>query len=565
MTVKKHSTTNLNRLGPWYVFVPLALFAVLAWDVTSRLLSADQTAETQFIRGFEVDASRREGMRDLLGRDVQSAVMYTLHNISDVRTLRTNDERTERLITAFDQLGFMLRNSRYDFVQVFLTEKTPQDKLVLRGRYPSVINMGEVDPRDTPLFAHVDLENLELFSQYSEVYDIEGDALLLISDAQPVLVTTRMILEGDEGLSSWFLSMRVGFSDIHESIDLIGQQMAGGVTPMRIVSFDARTDTCQMVWEVGTGALDCDDEFLTEPVSYRTSFDTEVTQQLTYSVYQPTDAYRQFRAIPSDATSAWRPFLPAALAFLLLLSAVSYARYRGQSEGLMDSFTRSLSDKDSLNSSIHEVLSSHLEVMSRFAYAMRQKDVQGEERRYFDIAISEFLEAGLSLNTLVLERPPEAAEDITDSPMVDLKELVELAQMALEVATVDTAIDTKFFVPDDFPKKISGYAYSVQTAVIAAINLSAQGTEEGCIEVSLWVEGGTDRPCLYLRVMDTGIGWGDLSDITGSTFTDADTIALKALVSCFKFSGTTLERQSQTELGNEYVLKLCNGGKELPV
>ena len=232
----------------------------------------------------------------------------------------------------------------------------------------------------------------------------------------------------------------------------------------------------------------------------------------------------------------------------------------------MSSFTRSLSDKDSLNSSIHEVLSSHLEIMSRFAYAMRQKDVQGEERRYFDIAISEFLEASLSLNTLVLERPPISTEhDKTIVPTVDLAELTELAQMALEVATVDTPLETRFFVPEDFPKTIPGYAYSVQTAVIAAINLSAQGTEEGRIEVSLWVDSEGPSPCLYLRLNDTGVGWGDLSDNSDSRAMTDEDVALKALVSCLKFSGTTLESQSETELGNEYVLKLCDGSKGLAV
>ena len=146
-----------------------------------------------------------------------------------------------------------------------------------------------------------------------------------------------------------------------------------------------------------------------------------------------------------------------------------------------------------------------------------------------------------------------------------MTELTELAQMALEVATVDTPLETKFFVPEDFPKTIPGYAYSVQTAVIAAINLSSQGTEEGRIEVSLWVDSEGPSPCLYMRVNDTGIGWGDLSDNSDSRAMTDDNIALRALVSCLKFSGTTLERQSETELGNEYVLKLCDGGEGLAV
>ena len=557
--------TFFNRFGRWLVVIPLTLFAVLVWDVTSRLLDAEQTAQEQFVRGFEVDASRREGMRDLLGRDVRAAVMYALHNISGIQTLQTNAERADRLIAAFEQVGFVLRNSRYGFVQVYLIEETPEGNLALRGRFPTAMNVGEIDVSDTPLFSHVDRENVELFRQYYHIHNAESDPLLLISDAQPVLVNTRLIVEGEEGLSSWYLSIRAGLSDIHESIDLVGQQMAGGVTPMRIISFDAESDTCVTVWEVGKGALACDDKFFVEPVAYRTQFDTERSVELTYSIYQPTDAYRQFRSAPSDSLSAWRSFLPAVLALVLLLTTISYVRYRSQSEGLMSSFTRSLSDKDSLNSSIHEVLSSHLEIMSRFAYAMRQKDVQGEERRYFDIAISEFLEASLSLNTLILERPPVTPENNDSVQEVDLKELTELAQMALEVATVDTALETKFFVPEDFPATIPGYAYSVQTAVIAAINLSAQGTEEGRIEVSLWVDSEGSSPCLYLRVNDTGVGWGDLSENSDSRAMTYDSIALRALVSCLNFSGTTLERQSETELGNEYVLKLCDGGEGITV
>ena len=557
--------TSFNRFGRWLVVIPLTLFAVLVWDVTSRLLEAEKTAQEQFVRGFEVDASRREGMRDLLGRDVRAAVMYALHNISGIQTLQTNAERADRLIAAFEQVGLVLRNSRYGFVQVYLIEETPEGNLALRGRFPTAINVGEIDVSDTPLFSHVDRENVELFRQYYHIHNAESDPVLLISDAQPVLVNTRLIVEGEEGLSSWYLSIRAGLSDIHESIDLVGQQMAGGVTPMRIISFDAESDTCVTVWEVGNGALACDDKFFVEPVAYRTQFDTERSVELTYSIYQPTDAYRQFRSAPSISLPAWRSFLPAVLPLVLLLTTISYLRYRSESEGLMSFFTRSLSDKDTLNSSIHEVLSSHLEIMSRFAYAMRQKDVQGDERRYFDIAISEFLEASLSLNTLVLERPPATREDKNRVPEVDLKELTELAQMALEVATVDTALETKFFVPEDFPAMIPGYAYSVQTAVIAAINLSAQGTEEGRIEVSLWVDSKGSSPCLYLRVNDTGVGWGDLSENSDSRAMTYDSIALRALVSCLNFSGTTLERQSETELGNEYVLKLCDGGEGITV
>ena len=74
--------TSTNRFGRWLVVIPLTVFAVLVWDVTSRLRDAEQTAQELFVRGFEVDASRREGMRDLLARDVQSGNLST-ENINE--------------------------------------------------------------------------------------------------------------------------------------------------------------------------------------------------------------------------------------------------------------------------------------------------------------------------------------------------------------------------------------------------------------------------------------------------------------------------------------------------
>ena len=87
--------TSIDRFRRWLVVVPLTLFGVLVWDVTSRLIEAEKTAQEQVVRGFEVDASRREGMRDLLGRDVQSALMFALNKLSDIQTLPTNEERAK--------------------------------------------------------------------------------------------------------------------------------------------------------------------------------------------------------------------------------------------------------------------------------------------------------------------------------------------------------------------------------------------------------------------------------------------------------------------------------------
>ena len=557
---------GFSRFPKWFLIVPVAMLAFVIWDVTSRSLAAQQSAEEQFRLGFMADGSRREGMRDLLARDVRTELMYSLHSVSDVQALETDAARFERLDETFERLGFALRHSRYDFFEGYLVESTPSQQLILRGRYPSETNLVGVEVSGTKLLAHVNVSEAELFDQVTTMALVTSpDDLLLIGTPQPVFIEARLILQGDESLSSWFMVLRVGFADLNRSIDLVGQQMSGGATPLRVIQVDKQTEACLMVWEVGVGSLDCDTVTLSDPVQYRTHYKSERVDDLTYSIFQASDAYRVARAPSLVQEPVWRRLMPAGLALLLLLTALSYIRYRAQNESLQDSFTRSLSDKDSLNGSIHEVLSTHLDVMSRFTFAMRAEDIPQGNRRYFDLAINEFMQAQLSLNTLILQQPPDNPTASHESPGVDLQEVAELAQMVLDVSTLDSSIETKLFVSEDLPKQIKGFSTSVHTAVIAAIVLSSEGTDDGAIEVSLWAEKVDGKTCGFLRITDTGVGWGDMSLDAHSVTTKEQERALgsngvtrQALLTCLQYSGTSLIKQSETEAGNEYVLQLCN-------
>ena len=51
----------IDRTSLGYIAVPFVIFVILIADVTTRLSSAEKVALEQFERGFEVDASRREG------------------------------------------------------------------------------------------------------------------------------------------------------------------------------------------------------------------------------------------------------------------------------------------------------------------------------------------------------------------------------------------------------------------------------------------------------------------------------------------------------------------------
>lgn len=546
--------------GRLYIAALTVLLGLLMWDITSRLSDSRAIITQQYEATFQKDASRREGMRDLLARDVQSATQLALYSLSELNEVDTDEARAEILKDAFSGIGFALRNSRYDFFETYLVQETSDGQLLLRGRYPSKAPLEGVSVANTPLFDHVDLATVELFESNNEIYQVKESPLLKISSPQPVLISTRLIFEDDKGLSRWFMVHRVGIADTHKSIDLIGQQMAGGTTPMRIVNVDARTGKCQLVWDVAIGVLDCEEADLDRALSYETAFDTEISKSMTYSVYQPNDAYNALKMPLSESAPRWRAAIPLVLALFLLITTAAYMRYRATSTDTLRSFADSLLVKDSVNSSIHDVLSRQLERMSQFAFAMRAGDIAESERRYFDIAVSEFMQATLSLNTLRLESPPTSASQRPAIEKIDLKQLASLGQMVLEVSTIDTPVDAKFLNSDDLPPTILGYSYSVQTALVAAISLSAETTDDGRIEVSLWTEEVEGFECLYLRIIDSGVGWGLALDEATAGLPDSDlSAARKAMLACLNYSGTELISQDEGDEHNEYQLRLCNG------
>ena len=552
--------STFTSSGRLYIAALTVLLGLLMWDITSRLSDSRAIITQQYEATFQKDASRREGMRDLLARDVQSATQLALYSLSELNEVDTDEARAEILKDAFSGIGFALRNSRYDFFETYLVQETSDGQLLLRGRYPSKAPLEGVSVANTPLFDHVDLATVELFESNNEIYQVKESPLLKISSPQPVLISTRLIFEDDKGLSRWFMVHRVGIADTHKSIDLIGQQMAGGTTPMRIVNVDARTGMCQLVWDVAIGVLDCEEADLDRGLSYETAFDTEISKSMTYSVYQPNDAYNALKMPLSESAPRWRAAIPLVLALFLLITTAAYMRYRATSTDTLRSFADSLLVKDSVNSSIHDVLSRQLERMSQFAFAMRAGDIAESERRYFDIAVSEFMQATLSLNTLRLESPPTSASQRPAIEKIDLKQLASLGQMVLEVSTIDTPVDAKFLNSDDLPPTILGYSYSVQTALVAAISLSAETTDDGRIEVSLWTEEVEGFECLYLRIMDSGVGWGLALDQATAGLPDSDlSAARKAMLACLNYSGTELISQDEGDEHNEYQLRLCNG------
>ena len=61
---------------------------------------------------------------------------------------------------------------------------------------------------------------------------------------------------------------------------------------------------------------------------------------------------------------------------------------------------------------------------------------------------------------------------------------------------------------DELPESLPGSQYWVESAMLALINASQSFTDEGFIELSIWVENSMQgQPELRVRCRDTGISW----------------------------------------------------------
>jgi hypothetical protein len=93
--------------GRWYIAALTLLLMFLVWDITSRLQGSQIAIAEQFETRFEKDASRREGMRNLLARDVQSAVQLALYRLPELEQVGSDEDRASILQEAFSRIGVL--------------------------------------------------------------------------------------------------------------------------------------------------------------------------------------------------------------------------------------------------------------------------------------------------------------------------------------------------------------------------------------------------------------------------------------------------------------------------
>jgi len=132
--------------------------------------------------------------------------------------------------------------------------------------------------------------------------------------------------------------------------------------------------------------------------------------------------------------------------------------------------------------------------------------------------------------------------------VINTRRLCRIVRRELEQLANDEGIECRLLADDELPETLSGSQYWVESAVLALINASQSFTDEGFIEVSIWVETSmTGLLELYVRCRHTGISW--------TCESNAQHTAVSILIDILSGLGAQLKSKSlQSGAGQEHFL-----------
>ena len=260
-----------------------------------------------------------------------------------------------------------------------------------------------------------------------------------------------------------------------------------------------------MVYSAGVGEKPC-------PVAGMDLSGSVVSEKFGSVLYlTPTEAYiREFEGgrPPFAYTELLVTLVASALAWAI---AVIFRRRLSESERELRAYRGSLDSKDELTTALHRMVIDNLDQVSALARRVKGADgVDTEERRYLNIALSEIGQLRLSLDAQIMA-DADSREDLQARARkgeIDTRELYRSIRRELARVADDEGIECRLLADDELPEMLPGSPYWVESAILALINASQSFTDEGFIELSIWVETSMQgQPELRVRCRDTGISW----------------------------------------------------------
>ena len=297
--------------------------------------------------------------------------------------------------------------------------------------------------------------------------------------------------------------VRGNIADIQRATDVFLREL-GPIPKLKSYHFEPGSD-CMMLYSAGVGEQPCPLGDLDLSGSVVSEKHGEVLYVL------PTQAYIE------EFEGGRPPFAYTELLVTLVASALAWAiavffrRRLSESERELQAYRGSLDSKDELTTALHTMVIDNLDQVSALARRVKGADgIDTEERRYLNIALSEIGQLRLSLDAQIMAEA-DGREDLQARAWkgdIDTKELCRSIRRELARVADDEGIECRLLADDELPKSLPGSQYWVESAMLALINVTQSFTDEGFIELSIWVENSMQgQPELRVRCRDTGISW----------------------------------------------------------
>ena len=297
--------------------------------------------------------------------------------------------------------------------------------------------------------------------------------------------------------------VRANVADIQRAIDTFLREL-GPIPKLKSYHFEPGSN-CMMLYSAGVGEQPC-------PSGGADLSGSVVSEKFGEVLYLlPTEAYiREFEGgrPPFTYTELLVTLVASALAWAI---AVFFRRRLSESERELQAYRGSLDSKDELTTALHTMVIDNLDQVSALARRVKGADgIDTEERRYLNIALSEIGQLRLSLDAQIMA-DADSRDDLQARAWkgdIDTKELCRSIRRELARIADDEGIECRLLADDELPETLPGSQYWVESAMLALINASQSFTDEGFIELSIWVEASMrGQPELHVRCRDTGISW----------------------------------------------------------
>lgn len=516
--------------------VVASLVGLIAVSAANERAKADYDA--RFKERFESDAALRLLVREsaigAANKDID-ALMSIIRARSQSGVDIFEDAATRSLVTQFS------RNLLEQNFHIFIASVSDNDQVFIEFASPAIELVGR------EISQHPMLENFDVSLSPPYIDQIAYRAspqndLSFTSDGP--LVARRFLVALPNLDKRVILIAKLNSYEMQRAIDGLVREV-GPIPRLTYTLVDPATDECLLAYVTGVGEKPC----LPEDQSIVDAVVSERFGGLAY--VKPTEAYAQgFEGgrVPFAYTEL---FVTLIASMVTLAIAVVYRRRLGDAERQLLAYKGALASKGELTTALHSMVIDNLARVSSLARRVKGADgIDTNERRYLNIALSEIGQLRLSLDAQIMADTQGSKEfkALTEMGGIDTRRLCRGVRRELERLVNDEGIECRLLADDELPGTLPGSQYWVESAILALINASQSFTDEGFIEVSIWVETSmTGLAELYVRCRHTGISW--------TCEANAEHTAVSILVDILSGLGAQLNSKSlQSGAGQEHFL-----------